>query len=44
MPLPNIIQMEDDLKNVSDEQLVEYMQNPPSGMPQFLTARDGSSA
>ena len=40
MPLPNIIQMEDDLKNVSDEQLVEYMQNPPSGMPQFLTLQE----
>lgn len=40
MPLPNIIQMEDDLKNVSDEQLVEYMRNPPSGVPQFLTLQE----
>ena len=40
MPLPNIIQMEDDLKNVTDDQLVEYMQNPPSGMPQFLTLQE----
>ena len=40
MPLPNIIQLEDDLKNVADDQLVEYMRNPPSGMPQFLTLQE----
>ena len=40
MPLPNIIQLEDDLKNVADDQLVEYMRNPPSGVPQFLTLQE----